>query len=57
MLRIITFKLDDGLIKIVDELAFSLGKTRSEVIREALLHYLEREVPKRQKPIMLMVRR
>lgn len=36
----ITVRLDDHLVPILDEVCRRLGRTRSEVIREALKRYL-----------------
>ena len=41
--RIVTFKLDDSLLRIVDQAARKLGFThRSELIRRAIVEFLER---------------
>lgn len=39
-MRVVTFKVDEFLLEELDRAAKSLGITRSEVIREALINYL-----------------
>ena len=39
--RVITFKADDELIEKLDKLAKMLGETRSNIIRKAVLRYIE----------------
>ena len=39
--RIVTFKIDPMTLELVDAAARKLRVTRSELIRNALLHYLE----------------
>ncbi len=43
MQRIVTFKIDSELLKILDRYAKSKRMTRSEVIREAIIRLLESE--------------
>jgi Ribbon-helix-helix protein, copG family. len=38
--RVVTFKLDEETLYILDRLSITLGKSRSEVIREALMTYV-----------------
>lgn len=39
--RVITFKADDELIEKLDKLAKILGETRSNIIRKAVIRYIE----------------
>lgn len=39
--RVITFKADDELIEKLDKLAKMLGETRSNIIRRAVIRYIE----------------
>jgi len=43
-MRVVTFKVDEELLEKLDYYARQRGKTRSEVIREALEHLLREEV-------------
>ena len=43
MLRIVTFKLDEGLLEKVDKYALRYRLTRSDVIRMALVKFLDGE--------------
>ena len=43
-MRIITFKIEEGLLVRVDEFAVDKNMTRSEVIRRALRSYLRSHV-------------
>lgn len=45
-MRVVTFKLEEELLRRVDEFANSKNMVRSEVIRRALKSYLEREARK-----------
>ncbi|MCE4617558.1 MAG: ribbon-helix-helix protein, CopG family [Desulfurococcales archaeon] len=45
-MRVVTFKIEDELIRKIDKYAYEHGLTRSEVIRRALKSYLERETQK-----------
>jgi len=40
-MRTVTFKLDEKTLEKLDAWAKALGKHRSELIREAIEHYLE----------------
>ncbi len=40
MLKIVTFKLDERLLERIDRIAEREGISRSEVIREAIINYL-----------------
>ena len=42
-MRVVTFKLEEDLLRKIDEFAASKNMVRSEVIRRALRNYLERE--------------
>ncbi len=39
-MRVVTFKVEESLLEIIDELARARGVSRSEVIREALHRYV-----------------
>ncbi|MCE4612558.1 MAG: ribbon-helix-helix protein, CopG family [Desulfurococcales archaeon] len=39
--RIVTFKIEPQTLILVDKTAITLGKSRSELIREALRHYIK----------------
>jgi len=55
-LRAITFKIDEKLLKRLDDAAALLGISRSEAIREAILLYLrhlERSFAPRPKVVIL----
>lgn len=39
--RIVTFKIEPQTLMLVDKTAVALGKSRSELIREALKHYIK----------------
>jgi metal-responsive CopG/Arc/MetJ family transcriptional regulator len=39
--RIVTFKIEPQTLVLVDKAAIALGKTRSEIIREAIKHYIK----------------
>ena len=41
-MRIVTFKVDEDLLYLLDRYARSIGVSRSDVIREAIREYLER---------------
>ncbi len=41
MVRVITFKLDATILEVLDKTARRLGLSRSELIREAILRYLD----------------
>ncbi|WP_460125043.1 ribbon-helix-helix protein, CopG family [Stetteria hydrogenophila] len=41
-LRVVTFKAEAGLVEAMNRASRMLGLTRSELIREAVLHYLDR---------------
>ncbi len=41
-MRIVTFKVEESVLKEIDELARFEGVSRSEIIREALMNYLSR---------------
>lgn len=42
-MRVVTFKIEEELLKLIDEYAELRGETRSEVIRKALLELLRGE--------------
>nr|WP_020936644.1 ribbon-helix-helix protein, CopG family [Saccharolobus solfataricus]CDF66446.1 CopG family transcriptional regulator [Saccharolobus solfataricus P2] len=42
-MRVVTFKLDEELLRKLDLYCINNRKERSEVIREAIISYLERE--------------
>ena len=39
--RIVTFKIEPQTLLMIDKTAIALGKTRSEIIREALKSYIK----------------
>ncbi|RLG77630.1 MAG: hypothetical protein DRO14_02005 [Thermoprotei archaeon] len=39
-MKVVTFKIDEALLERIDRLALQLGVPRSEIIREALLNFL-----------------
>lgn len=39
-MKIVTFKIDESLLDKIDRLALQLGVPRSEIIREALISFL-----------------
>ena len=39
-MRPITFKIEEDLLEKLDELAENMGKTRSELVREAIIYLL-----------------
>lgn len=43
MHRIVTFKIDEALLELLDEYARREGRSRSEVIREAIVRLLRSE--------------
>lgn len=43
-MKVVTFKLEEGLLYLLDELAEKQGKARSEIIREAILQYLRKQI-------------
>jgi len=47
-IRVVSFKIPEKLLKEVDELAEKLGKSRTEIIRAALLKYLRKHKPFRR---------
>ncbi len=48
MVRVVTFKLDDELLRDLDRVAGELGVTRSEVIRMALKAFIRGRSPRRE---------
>jgi len=42
--RVVTFKIDEDLLEMIDMYARKTGYTRSEVIRKALVELLKREL-------------
>ena len=48
MVRVVTFKLDDELLRDLDRVADELGVTRSEVIRMALKAFIRGRSPRRE---------
>ncbi len=53
-MRVVTFKVEEDLLERLDRYARSKGKTRSEIIREAVQVYLvmeDRREPHRAKKI------
>ncbi len=42
-MRVVTFKMPEDLLEKLDNLALERFMTRSEVIRRAVKHYLDRE--------------
>lgn len=40
VLRVVTFKVDEGFLEVVDKVAGSAGVVRSDLIREAIALYL-----------------
>ncbi len=47
-MRVITFKIDERLLEKLDLYAMSLGMTRSDVIRKAIVELLEGKQPIRK---------
>ena len=45
-MRVVTFKVEEDLLRKIDEFATAKNMVRSEVIRRALKTYLEREARK-----------
>lgn len=43
-MRVVTFKIDEDLLEMIDMYARKTGYTRSEVIRKALVELLKREL-------------
>lgn len=39
-MRVVTMKMPEGLVEIIDEVARENGVSRSEIIRQAIIHYL-----------------
>ena len=48
MVRVVTFKLDDELLRDLDRVADELGVTRSDVIRMALKAFIRGRSPRRE---------
>jgi len=48
-MRVVTFKVDDELLKMLDLTASRLGVPRSELIREAIIKYLSRSSPAKRR--------
>ena len=42
VMRIVTFKLEEALLEKVDILAKRMARSRSEIIRQAIIEYIER---------------
>ncbi len=42
-MRVVTFKIEEDLLELIDQYAELRGETRSEVIRKALLELLREE--------------
>ncbi len=50
-MRTVTVRLPEELIECLDICSFKNGKSRSEIIRDALNHYMSRELEnKKRKP-------
>jgi len=45
-LKIITVKIDEAELNMLEELAFESGKTRSDLIRDAVWEYIRRRASK-----------
>jgi len=45
-MRVVTFKIDEDLLRKLDDYASIMGETRSEVIRKAIEDYISRNVRK-----------
>jgi len=43
-MRVVTFKIDEDLLRKLDDYASIMGETRSEVIRKAIEDYISRNV-------------
>lgn len=43
-MRVVTFKIDEDLLEMIDMYARKTGFTRSEVIRKAIVELLKREL-------------
>jgi metal-responsive CopG/Arc/MetJ family transcriptional regulator len=54
-MHIITFKVDENTLLHLDEFAFSMALTRSEVIRRAILFYLKHNKPQANHPRVKIV--
>ncbi len=55
MMRVITFKIDEDLLHLVDQLAVSSRKTRSMIIREALEDYIINNIVKKQQHKVIII--
>jgi len=42
VMRVVTFKLEEALLEKVDILAKRMARSRSEIIRQAIIEYIER---------------
>jgi len=48
-MRVVTFKIEEDLLELIDQYAELRGETRSEVIRKALLELLREEREKNRR--------
>jgi len=48
-MRVVTFKIEEELLELIDQYAELSGETRSEVIRKALMELLREEKEKLRK--------
>ena len=49
-MRIVTFKIDDDLLELIDAYAKKNGMTRTDVIRTALMKFIREELAKEVLP-------
>ena len=54
-MRVITFKIDEDLLHLVDQLALTSKKTRSMIIREALEEYIINNMVKRKQHKVIII--
>jgi predicted transcriptional regulator len=45
-LRIVSFKIDDNTLEMLDKYALRVGKSRSQIIREAINDFINRKYPR-----------
>ena len=54
-MRVITFKIDDNLLEMVDQLASLTKKSRSTIIREALEDYVITNLSKHKEYKLIII--